>query len=64
MWQDYIRITRGARYNELLEAYGADRLLLDRELQAELITALEGDAGWEREYEDAYAQVWRKVEGE
>jgi hypothetical protein len=64
MWQDYIRITRGARYNELLAAYGADRLLLDRELQAELITALEGDAGWEREYEDAYAQVWRKVEGE
>jgi hypothetical protein len=63
MWQDYIRITRGARYNELLEAYGADRLLLDRELQAELITTLEGDAGWEREYEDAYAQVWRKVEG-
>ena len=62
MWQDYIRITRGAHYNLLLEAYGADRLLLDVEMQAELITALEGDPGWELEYQDPYAQVWKKAE--
>jgi hypothetical protein len=62
-WIDYIRISTGVNYTELLEKYGANRLLLDVEMQAELITALEGDAGWEREYEDAYAQVWRKVEG-
>jgi hypothetical protein len=32
---------RGTRYNELLDQYGADRLLLDVELQEELISILE-----------------------
>lgn len=62
MWQDYIRISNGARYNELLAKYGADRLLLDAEMQVELITALEGDAGWERKFVDDYSQVWMKVD--
>ena len=61
MWQDYIRITNATHYNLLLEAYGADRLLLDTELQAELITALEGDPWWELEYQDPYAQVWKQA---
>jgi hypothetical protein len=60
-WLDYIRITRGVRYNELLDEYGADRLLLDVKLQDELISILEGDPTWRREYADPYSQVWTKV---
>ncbi len=60
-WLDYIRISRGARYNELLEKYGADRLMVDRELQGELIRALEDDPRWEREYADERTEIWRRV---
>ena len=42
-WQDYVHITNGTRYNELLEKYGADRLLIDTDLQPELALALEQD---------------------
>ena len=59
-WLDYVRITQGTRYNELLAAYGADRLLLDRVRQSELITALEDDPLWEQEYADATTQLWRR----
>ncbi len=61
-WLDYIRIGRGVRYNELLERYGADRLMLDRELQGELIRALEDDPRWEREYADGRTEIWRRTE--
>lgn len=60
LWLDYIRISRAARYHELLEHYGADRLLIDRILQEELARALEADPRWEKEFEGARAQVWRK----
>ncbi len=60
-WLDYIRIGRGVRYNELLEQYGADRLMVDRELQAELVRALEDDPRWEREYADEQTEIWRRV---
>jgi hypothetical protein len=60
-WQDYIRISRGSRYNELLEQYGADRLLLNIELQNELSRQLPGDSLWSLEYEDDRAQIWIKV---
>ncbi|MFN3762296.1 MAG: hypothetical protein ACK4WK_03725, partial [Anaerolineae bacterium] len=60
-WLDYIRISRGVRYNELLERYGADRLMVDRELQGELIRALEDDPRWEREYADERTEIWRRV---
>lgn len=59
-WLDYVRITQGIRYNELLEAYGADRLLLDRVAQEELLLQLSQDPAWEREYQDAYSEVWRR----
>ncbi|MBC7227932.1 MAG: hypothetical protein H5T61_11990 [Thermoflexales bacterium] len=60
-WLDYLRIGRGVRYNELLEQYGADRLMVDRELQGELIRALEDDPRWEREYADERTEIWRRV---
>lgn len=59
-WQDYVRITRGARYNEILASYGADRILLDRELQSELVLALENDPEWQKVYEDDRSQIWFK----
>lgn len=61
-WLDYVRIGRGVRYNELLEGYGADRLMVDRELQGELIRALEDDPRWEQEYADGRTEIWRRVE--
>ena len=60
-WLDYVRIGRGVRYNELLEQYGADRLMVDRKLQEELIRALEDDPRWEREYADERTEIWRRA---
>ncbi len=60
-WLDYIRIGRGVRYNELLEQYGVDRLMVDRELQGELIRALEDDPRWEQEYADERTEIWRRA---
>ncbi len=60
LWLDYIRISRGTRYNALLERYGVDRMLIDKVLQEELAQALEEDPRWEKEYEDERAQIWRK----
>lgn len=57
-WLDYVRIGDGIRALALLEAYGADRVLLDREMQPELALVLEGDARWSLEYEDTRAQIW------
>jgi hypothetical protein len=60
-WQDYLRITRAARYNEILAQYGVTRILLHKELQPELSKALELDPGWIMEYEDQRAQIWNKT---
>jgi hypothetical protein len=62
-WQDYIRISRGIRYNELLSLYGADRILLDRSLQKELARQLSTDPGWQLEYENDQTQIWKKANG-
>ena len=59
-WQDYIRISRGTRYNELLEKYGADRILLNTALQKELALQLLNDTRWRLEYEDDRAQIWTR----
>lgn len=62
-WEDYVRITRAARYNQILEQYGVDRILLSKSLQPELATALKTDPAWEKEYEDQHAEIWRKSIG-
>jgi hypothetical protein len=60
-WMDYIHINNGANYNELLDKYGVDRILLDKNLQPELATVLQSDPMWNMEYEDPYAQIWNNV---
>lgn len=59
-WSDYLKITSGNQYNTLLDQYGADRLLLNTEDQAELIHLLEKDPMWMREYSDDNYQIWVK----
>jgi hypothetical protein len=61
-WEDYIDIIRGYRYNELLAHYGADRLLLDRDNQKDLIALLHDDPLWQQEYADNIAQIWVRHE--
>ncbi len=59
-WLDYIRISDGVNYNELLMNYNVDRILLDLEKQKTLSELLAGDPLWEMEYHDSYAQIWRR----
>jgi hypothetical protein len=61
MWKDYIKITNGVRSLELLTAYGADRVLLDRERQEELTRVLASSTKWQREYRDDYTEIWRRT---
>jgi hypothetical protein len=60
-WQDYIRISRGTRYNQLLEQYNADRILLNPTLQKELAKQLPDDPAWRLEYSDEWAQLWTRA---
>ena len=61
-WQDYIRISQGFHYAELLDRYGADRVLLDTQLQAGLAQALASDPGWHLEFSAGQAQLWTRVD--
>jgi len=60
-WTDYVHITNGTRYNELLGKYGADRLLIDTELQPELAQVLELDPYWKKEFQGVRSQIWVKT---
>lgn len=57
-WQDYIRISHGVRYNQLLDDYNVDRLVLHVDRQADLIQSLTNDSLWEKVYADTYTQIW------
>jgi hypothetical protein len=59
-WIDYIHITNGTNYDQLLAKYGVDRILLDKKLQPSLSASLTNDPRWTLEYEDQYAQLWSK----
>ena len=61
-WLDYIKISNGVRYNELLDKYRIDRILLDNQEQAELSGLLANDELWRMEYSDQYSQIWGKKE--
>jgi len=61
MWQEYIEISNGLDIPELLDKYGVDRVLSSRDLQPKLAQALADSSGWSLEYEDAYAQLWRRT---
>jgi hypothetical protein len=60
-WIDYIHINNGTNYEQLLAKYGVTRILLDKELQPGLASALVTDPLWTLEYDDQYAQIWSKV---
>jgi hypothetical protein len=61
LWQDYLAISEARDYNALLVGkYGVNRVLLDRRIQPLLAAALAADSGWEREYADARAEIYRK----
>jgi hypothetical protein len=60
LWQDYVAIGEARNYNALLEKYGATRVLLDRLLQPRLSAALAADSGWQREYADPRAEIYRR----
>ncbi|MBN1919710.1 MAG: hypothetical protein JW892_00575 [Anaerolineae bacterium] len=62
LWLDYVRIGKGVRSIELLEHYGANRVLLNVKLQEELLLALERAPDWRREYADAETQIWSRVQ--
>jgi len=61
-WQDYIRISQGLQYNELLSKYGADRILLSSALQPALAEALQSDPCWQQEYQDQHTQIWARTQ--
>jgi hypothetical protein len=63
-WMDYIHISDGMNYDELLKKYGADRIMLDLEKQKALSELLKDDPLWEMEYHDTYTQIWRRPSGE
>lgn len=60
-WKDYIDITNGKNYDEILSKYGVNRILLDKKLQPELAAVLLKDKLWKLEYDDPYSQIWEKV---
>jgi len=62
VWADYFAITR-ARYDweDLLNAWGIDLLMLDRAGQPLLIEAVEASSNWERRYEDETTIVFGRV---
>jgi hypothetical protein len=61
LWQDYLAIGEARDYNALLVGkYGVTRVLLDRHQQPRLAAALAADSGWEREYADGRAEIYRR----
>ena len=60
-WMDYIHVNNGTNYDEILMKYGADRILLDKELQPDLAVNLAKDRLWSLEYDDPYSQILSKI---
>jgi hypothetical protein len=61
LWQDYVAIGDARDYNALLVGkYNVTRALLDSKIQPRLAAALAADAGWEREYADQRAVIYRR----
>jgi len=57
-WLDYIRISSGIRYEELLDKYAIERVLLSIALQPELMKSLETNVKWKLVYTDQWTQIW------
>ena len=63
-WQDYLQISSGIDYQQILNSYGVDRILLSKTIQPKLSQALANDPQWRLEYEDQYTQLWMKISNE
>ncbi len=59
IWQDYIHLSNGVNVSSLLEKYTIDRILLDRDIQAELSLYLQSNPAWLLEYSDQTTQLWQ-----
>jgi hypothetical protein len=57
-WEDYFAINEDRGAIELLERYGADRVMLKLADQDGLAKALAQAPGWRREYADTWTEVW------
>ena len=61
LWQDYVAISEARDERRLLvDKYNVERVLLDRVRQPRLAAALTADPGWEREYADDRAEIYRR----
>jgi len=63
LWKDYISISKGNNYSELLETYDVNRIILDKDIQPFLSKALNSDPTWFLEYESYFTQIWMKRDG-
>lgn len=59
-WADYLSISQGINFDEILSNYGANRILLNRNLQAGLEASLVNSEQWRLEYSDDISQIWIK----
>jgi len=59
-WIDYFSISQGNNFDIILSDYGADRILLNRDLQSGLELSLYTSNKWRLEYSDDISQIWVK----
>lgn len=62
IFEDHLAITEARRWEELLNQYGADRILLSLRHQPRLAEALTGSRNWTREYADPRNEVWTRAD--
>lgn len=60
-WLRYKRITAACTYNRELRDLGVTHLMLDRNGEQELITALETDSAWQQLYDDPQSIIYARV---
>lgn len=61
VWLDYRQISVGCSYNTLLARYGITHALVDRQLQAGLAGALDGDPAWRKLWGDATQTLFERT---
>jgi hypothetical protein len=59
-WQDYQAVSEGRDVEATLARYGVTRVMLDRHSQPRLSQALGASSSWQREYQDAQSEIYRR----
>ncbi|WP_310820898.1 hypothetical protein [Stratiformator vulcanicus] len=64
VWEDYMRIIRGTSgWDEALERYGVNTIVLNNNSHASLIASLSADVeGWRQDYRDTRASVFTRID--